>query len=51
VALSLNGGPVILEPGKEHPAGFTSSGKIREALEQAPGILASAKNWFPPRNP
>jgi hypothetical protein len=51
VALSLNGGPAVPEPRGNHPAGPAASGKVREALEQAPGILAAAKSWFPPRNP
>ena len=51
VALSLNGGPDLtaLERGHSSVAS-TSSGKVREALAQAPGILASAQGWFPPRN-
>lgn len=48
VALSLSGGLAPAYPDGEHaPAAPAPSGKIRDALMQAPGIIESAKRQFP----
>ncbi|HLP40999.1 MAG TPA: hypothetical protein VK465_05790 [Fibrobacteria bacterium] len=50
VALSLNGGLASVSPDGAHAAGSSQSGKIRNALAEAPGIIESAKRQFPPQN-
>jgi hypothetical protein len=50
VALSLNGGPDLSSLVGGHSASSSTSGKVRESLAKAPGIIESAKSWFPPQD-
>jgi hypothetical protein len=51
VALSLNEGAGPASSEGVHPATSGASGKIRNALAQAPGIIESAQRQFPPPAP
>ena len=51
VALSLNGGPAPASLDGMPPAASVSSGNIRNALAQAPGIIESARRQFPLQDP
>jgi hypothetical protein len=50
VALSLNEGTAPASLSGEHPSASAASGKIRDALTQAPGIIESAQSQFPPQD-